>query len=171
MDQRSFMPPTNNTQAIQNIESENRHNSFTSHWIAPWTPIMVLAGVLAIVSLLGSTDKPSDDVNWLRQLARSGDSNAQLQLGLDYRDGRLGLTTDSVKGLKWLLSAAEQGDAYAEDAVGTMYAKGSGVARNPERAMYWWSKSMRNGNKQARLHLSEALIQAGKVQQAEALLR
>lgn len=132
---------------------------------------MMLLAVIAVVSLLGSTDKPSDDINWLSQLAKGGDSNAQLQLGLDYRDGRLGLSPDAATGLTWLRQAAEQGNAFAEDAVGSMYANGNGTKKNPALAMYWWQKGMNDGSHEARLHLSEALIQAGKVQQAEALLR
>jgi len=138
---------------------------------APWIPVLALVAVLAIVSVLGSADKPSDDAHWLNRMANAGDSDAQLQLGLDYRDGRLGLAQDPAKGLIWLQRSAKQRNAYAEDALGSMYANGIGTKKDSELAMQWWRKSMDDGNYTARLHLSEALIEEGKVKQGEALLR
>ncbi|MDX5151401.1 MAG: tetratricopeptide repeat protein [Acidiferrobacterales bacterium] len=136
-----------------------------------WIPPLILVVAIILVSVLGSADKPSDDVKWLNRLADSGNSDAALQLGLDYRDGRMGLPQDPAAGLNWLKRSASEGNAFAEDELGKMYANGIGTSKNSTLAMRWWKNAMRDGDPNARLHLSEALIEAGKVRQGEALLR
>ena len=78
---------------------------------------------------------------------------------------------DPATGLTWLERSASEGNAFAEDELGKMYANGIGTHKNPSLAMKWWENAMRDGDPNARLHLSEALIESGKVQQGEALLR
>lgn len=136
-----------------------------------WLPGILPLVAIALACAFGTADKAGEDINWLSRLANTGDSGAQLQVGLAYRDGRYGLTPDARKGLYWLKRAAQNGNAYAEDTLGSMYAQGNGTASDPAQAMQWWKKSMHDGEPQARLHLSEALIKTGKVQQAEALLQ
>lgn len=136
-----------------------------------WVPPLILVAAIILVSVLGSADKPSDDVKWLNRLADSGNSDAALQLGLDYRDGRMGLPQDPVTGITWLKRSASEGNAFAEDELGKMYANGVGTSKNSALAMKWWKNAMRDGDPNARLHLSEALIEAGKVREGEALLR
>jgi len=146
-------------------------NSSPSNHLKSWIPPLILVVAIILVSVLGSADKPSDDVKWLNRLANSGDSDAALQLGLDYRDGRMGLPQDPATGLNWLKRSASEGNAFAEDELGKMYANGVGTSKNASLAMKWWKNAMRDGDPNARLHLSEALIEAGKVRQGEALLR
>jgi len=147
-------------------ENPSPKNQFKS-----WIPPLILLLAIALVSVLGSADKPSDDVKWLNRLADSGNSDAALQLGLDYRDGRMGLPRDPATGLNWLKRSASEGNAFAEDELGKMYANGVGTRKNSSLAMKWWKNAMQDGDPNARLHLSEALIEAGKISQGEALLR
>ena len=147
-------------------ENPSSNNSYKS-----WLPPLILLLAIALVSLLGSADKPSDDVKWLNRLANSGNSDAALQLGLDYRDGRMGLPRDPATGLNWLKRSASEGNAFAEDEIGKMYASGIGTHKNSAQAMKWWQSAMRDGDPNARLHLSEALIEAGKIKQGEELMR
>ena len=135
-----------------------------------WAPVVLPVLAIALVAIFGTPDKASDDIGWLNRLAKEGDSGAQLQVGLAYRDGRYGLTADATKGLYWLKRAAENGNAYAEDTVAEMYATGTGTPQDTALAMQWWTKSMQDGDPQARLHMSEALIKSGKIQEAESLL-
>jgi len=120
--------------------------------------------------LLGSANKPGDELDWLSRLASEGNSGAQLQLGLAYRDGRYGLTADAKTGFYWLDKAAEAGNSYAEDAVAQAYAQGRGTVQDLQAARQWWQKAIAKGNKGARLHLGEELLQEGQVNQAELYL-
>lgn len=45
----------------------------------------------------------------------------------------------------WYLDAAKKEDANAMSSIGTLYAKGLGVKREPERAIQWYSKASKNG--------------------------
>jgi hypothetical protein len=130
--------------------------------------LIVLA--IAFVVTAGRSNASPVDLDWISQLANSGEPDAQLQLGLAYRDGRYGLAADPKIGLYWLKQAAQHGNVYAEDAVGVAYARGQGVAPDPLLAKQWLRKAMHDGNDAARIHLSENLIQAGHLHQAEQLL-
>jgi uncharacterized protein len=136
-----------------------------------WAPALLLAAAVAMVSLLGKPDSPKTELHWLNQLSSSGDPGAQLQLGLAYRDGMYGLKPDAKTGLYWLKQSANGGNPYAEDAVGEAYAKGQGTQPNATLANQWLRKAMQDGNPEARVQLSEQLIAAGHLHQAEALLK
>jgi TPR repeat protein len=132
-----------------------------------WLPAGLLAAAVAAAALLGAANRPGDELDWLSRLAHEGDSGAQLQLGLAYRDGRYGLNPDARTGFYWLDKAAEAGNAYAEDAVAVAYARGQGTEQDLQAARRWWQRSIARGNKTARLHLGEELLQEGRVSQAE----
>lgn len=135
-----------------------------------WAPALLLVAAVAAISVLGKPDSANSELSWLKQLSDAGDSGAQLQLGVAYRDGLYGLKPDAKTGLYWLKQSANTGNAYSEDTVGVAYAKGQGTQANAELASQWWRKAMQNGDQSARIHLSEALISAGQVNQAEQLL-
>jgi TPR repeat protein len=134
-----------------------------------------LAGVLLIAlilasALLGAPNKPRDELDWLSRLANNGDAGAQLQLGLAYRDGRYGLAPDSKTAMYWLKQSAAGGNAYAEDAIGSAYANGQGTEQDLKLARQWWRKAVKDGDPEARVHLADALIRAGRTQEANQLL-
>lgn len=60
----------------------------------------------------------SDEFAMLQQLARDNNDGAQLQLGLAYRDGRLGLSANADKADYWLGKAAANGNDYARQLLG-----------------------------------------------------
>jgi TPR repeat protein len=152
-------------------ESNNPSQSSSSRiTLFHWTPALLLIAAVVAISVLGKADNANSELHWLKQLANEGDSGAQLQLGVAYRDGLYGLKPDAKAGLDWLKQSANAGNAYAEDTLGVAYAKGQGTQANAELANQWWHKAMQNGDQSARVHLSEALISEGHVQQAEQLL-
>lgn len=157
-------------QSIDYPENMSGMNTPNPSKLRQWAPALIPVVALILVVLFGAPDKPSEDFGWLNRMAKSGDSGAQLQVGLAYRDGRYGLSADADKGMYWLKQAANNGNAYAEDTIAEMYATGNGAEQNTALAMQWWKKSIKDGDPQARLHMSEALIKAGKVQEAESLL-
>lgn len=133
-------------------------------------PAALLLIAVAAAALLGSANKPGEELDWLNRLATEGNSGAQLQLGLAYREGRYGLTPDAKTGFYWLDKAAEAGNPYAEDALATAFAQGQGTKRDLKAARQWWEQAIAQGDKEARLHLGEELLQEGKLGQAERYL-
>jgi uncharacterized protein len=81
-----------------------------------WLAIAVVAALL-LAFLLQGGHPPSDaqETAWLSRLAAAGNPDAQLQLGLAYREGRYGLAPDAVSGRYWLEKAARNGQGYAAD--------------------------------------------------------
>jgi TPR repeat protein len=81
-----------------------------------WLGAAIVA-VLALVFLLKGGLPPSDsqELAWLNRLAVANNPDAQLQLGLAYREGRYGLAPDARAGQYWLEKAARNGEQYAID--------------------------------------------------------
>jgi TPR repeat protein len=50
------------------------------------------------------------------------------------------------------------GDAMAEANLGTMYASGTGVERDPAQAVYWWREAAQQGIPAAQASLGRALV-------------
>jgi TPR repeat protein len=96
------------------------------------------AAALLVAFLLNSGHAPSDaqEIAWLNRLASAGNPDAQLQLGLAYREGRHGLVPDAAIGRYWLQKAAGNGQRYAADMLAGQPAAGSagtaGTARAPD---------------------------------------
>ena len=155
----TIQPPSESTTASKRVAV-----------ILRWLPGVLLVAAIITSALIGTPPKPRDEVDWLSRLAHSGDAGAQLQLGLAYRDGRYGLTADAKTGLYWLNQSAAGGNAYAEDAIGNAYAKGQGTAQDTKLAEQWWRKAIKDGDRDARLNLADALLQAGQTQEANQLL-
>jgi len=132
---------------------------------------MAAAGAIAFAAArTGGVSGPSE-VELLNQLAKSGDTGAQLQLGLAYEEGRYGLKTNPQTGLFWLTAAARHGDAYAADEVAKAYATGYGTQRDPQQALHWWAIAAEGGNADAQTHMGEYLIDTGEKREGVALLR
>jgi TPR repeat protein len=76
-----------------------------------------VAAALVLIFLLQGGKPPSDaqELAWLNRLAAADNPDAQLQLGLAYRDGRYGLVPDTGAGQYWLGRAARNGQGYAAD--------------------------------------------------------
>jgi TPR repeat protein len=76
-----------------------------------------LVAVLVLVFLMQGGRPPSDsqELAWLNRLAAANNPDAQLQLGLAYREGRYGLAPDARTGQYWLEKAARNGEQYAVD--------------------------------------------------------
>jgi TPR repeat protein len=120
-----------------------------------WLPIAVAVGTLAVAVSLARHTPPLQDADWLARLANSGDTGAQLELGLAYRDGRDGLTADPQTALYWLQRAAHGGNAYAADQLANAYAQGNGTAADPELAQQWWQTAADGGNADTKRHLGQ----------------
>ncbi|MBZ5582718.1 MAG: metallophosphoesterase [Acidobacteriia bacterium] len=77
-------------------------------------------------------------------IARSGDPNAQYNLGLLYARGQ-GVPQDYKQAVEWYQKAANQGVAAAQYNLGVMYANGQGVARDSQEASKWFLQAAQQG--------------------------
>jgi uncharacterized protein len=92
----------------------------------------------------------------LTPLAEQGDDEAQLHLGLLYRDG-LGVMPDHREAEKWLRRSAEQENMNARIALGSLYADRQGLIQNDVLALLWFNFAASQGNQEALL-LRENLL-------------
>jgi TPR repeat protein len=132
---------------------------------------IAIAGAIALIAANSHGISSRSEIDWLSQLADSGDDGAQLQLGIAYRDGLDGLAPDAKTGRYWLRAAAEQGNAYAADALANAYASGQGGPQDPQQAEHWWKVAARSGNADAQEHLGQLLLASGETEQAMVWLR
>jgi len=72
----------------------------------------------------------------LEPLARGGDADAQLKLGVMYANGE-GVSQDPAEAARWFVRAAERGKADAQYALGMMYLEGVGVLADEALALRW----------------------------------
>lgn len=130
------------------IRPHSRHRRFTLSTI-------ILVSSLAAPLSLAASHPDAQSLSLLTALARSGNNNAELQLGLAYEYGRYGLQTDTETGYRWLGRAAQQGNAYAADLVANHLAQQDAE----QQAVYWWHQAAEHGNADAQRHLGEYLEQ------------
>jgi len=62
---------------------------------------------------------------------------------------------DYVPAIRLFRPLAEQGNAKAQSALGGMYRRGQGVARNSVRAFLWFSRAAARGDARAKAELRE----------------
>lgn len=67
------------------------------------------------------------DIAGLKARAETGNTKAQVQLGIAYASGN-GVTANDAEAVKWFRKAAEKGDGAGEYSLGEMYLTGRGVA-------------------------------------------
>jgi TPR repeat protein len=78
---------------------------------------------------------------------------------------------DYVPAIRVFRTLAEQGNAKAQNALGLMFRKGEGVAKNPVRARMWFSLAAKRGEAAAKaeLHEGSRSMTAQEISQAEAM--
>lgn len=102
---------------------------------------------------LGQDKEPiSDEVKALIVKAESGDTEAQLRLGLCYADGE-GVLEDDKEAVKWYRKAADQGFAGAQLNLGLCYAYGEGVLEDDKEAVKWFRRAADQGHARAQANL------------------
>jgi uncharacterized protein len=94
-------------------------SSLPGAFATPWFRGTLAALTLAVVYAVGGNLKSPSEAQWLSTLAGNGNSGAQLELGLAYRDGAFGLKPDREASRHWLRMSAEGGNAYAAQTLQT----------------------------------------------------
>ncbi|MFA7495770.1 MAG: sel1 repeat family protein [Acidithiobacillus sp.] len=90
----------------------------------------------------------------LTTAAQKGDRSAENWLGVYY-----GSEKEFAQALPWTRKAAQQGDPLAEYVMGGAYFYGDGVARNHQKAAYWYKLAVAQGFQGAQGMLEKAETQ------------
>ena len=105
--------------------------------------------------------------------AKSGDKNAQFEVGCYYDDGiikdngKVILKTNIVKAVKWYTKAAKQGEVSAQDALVTIYSLGDRKIKvNYKKAIKWTKRAIKQGSSTSAYNLGTIYRDLGKLQKA-----
>jgi TPR repeat protein len=104
---------------------------------------------------------------WQLKSADAGDPEAQVGLGLSYRNG-FGVPTDEAKAVELFRKAAEQGSAAGRFRLGESFEKGRGVSRDTSQAVEWYRQAAEQGSPQARGALRRMYVRGQLVPQIDA---
>ena len=103
-------------------------------------------------------------VEALRELAESGHSAAQTELGERYEHAR-GVEENYGVAVSWFRRAAEQGHAPGQAALGFLYTGGLGVPHDDVEAVRWSRRAAEQGNARAQRNLGIMYRDARGVEQ------
>jgi localization factor PodJL len=91
-------------------------------------------------------------------MANTGDSRAQLLLGLKYLEGN-GVAANEAESARWLSRAAQQGEPLAQYRLGTLYERGRGLPASAQQATHWYELAAKQGNRKAMHNLAIAFAE------------
>ena len=126
----------------------------------PNITFLTLIGILTMHTL---SAQDAVDLKALTARAEGGDTGAQVELAVRYRDGR-GVAKDEVLAMQWGHRAADRGDAAAMDFVGHAYLRGAIVERRPEIAFAYF-KAAAERSAQAAFNLGQCYFGAQGTEQ------
>ena len=133
-----------------------------------------MRAIISIVTMLGSlfqtpsgsAPKQQQEVVALQARAESGNSDAQVRLGVAYAAGD-GVQTDDIQAVKWFRKAAEQGNAAGEYSLAEMYLMGRGVSRDLSEAAEWMRRSAEDGDARGEFNLAVMFAQGQGVTKSD----
>jgi TPR repeat protein len=108
------------------------------------------------LALFDGRDCAKDDAESLRLLvgaAKSGNADAQCELGRRYDAGVGGVNVNGVLAAHWHRKAAEAGNVYAQCSLGTFFYNGRGVEKDSSAAALWFNKAAEAGHVKAQFNL------------------
>jgi len=85
-------------------------------------------------------------LHWFELSAKLGYVDAQMLLGIIYREGESSVEKNSEKALHFYKLASEQGNWDASKDLGSMYEEGDGVEKDLWEALRWYKLSAAQGN-------------------------
>ena len=106
----------------------------------------------------------ADELKALKARAGQGDADAQLELGLRFRDGS-GVPKNIVEAVEWLRKAAEQENTWAQTSLAAIYESGVGIEKNLPEAVKWERKAAEQGNPVAQIGFGLWFYQGTGVEQ------
>jgi TPR repeat protein len=106
---------------------------------------------------------PDEAIAKLQKEAKSGNADAQYNLGIMYYIGEGGVSKDYIKAHEWWKKAAGQGNADAQYTIGKCYENGEGVTKDDFKAFKWWQKAAEQGNAQAQENIAMGYLDGNVV--------
>ena len=100
----------------------------------------------------GSCFEEPYDVDDCRVKAEQGDSDAQYNLAVMYKNGQ-GVLQDYKESVKWFKLVAEQGDSGAQYNLAAMYKNGQGVLQDYKESVKWLKLAVEQGDSRAQFAL------------------
>ena len=94
-----------------------------------------------------------ESVKRIKKRMQVDDDLAFLDLGMQYRDGTMGLPQDMNKALELWAQSAELGSINAHDELARAYQNGKGVAKDMNKAKHHWKLAAIGGHERARHNL------------------
>lgn len=85
----------------------------------------------------GLPKMPQHAVVWMKRSASAGYAKAQYSFGKWLLDGQPALDRDVPQGVRFIRQAAEQGYSPAQNLLGTLYVRGTGVKRDLSEGYRW----------------------------------
>jgi TPR repeat protein len=113
---------------------------------------MINLAFVVVVAMLFQTGVPQDIVA-LKARAETGDTKAQVGLGVAYAHGD-GVTANEAEAVEWFRKAAEKGDAAGEYSLAEMYLTGRGVASNLAECVKWMRRAAEDGDARGQSNLA-----------------
>ena len=123
----------------------------SASWIqasaAPWIKQKIRArGHAQLQTVLASTKAPTSiatpavetaSLEQLKQMADTGDANAQNALGLHYATGE-GVALNEKEAVRWFIKAAEQGNVLAQSKLGSIFTVAAAYRQTPTAPTSGW---------------------------------
>ena len=113
---------------------------------------LLVGAVLLVTAVAAWAEKPAADeslpsaVVWYMEMAKSGDADAQYNLGAVYESG-FGIKPDPFEAVRWYTEAAEQDHPMAQLKLGILYVLGDGTRPSIIKGTNWVRASADNGNR------------------------
>ncbi|MFL6688776.1 MAG: hypothetical protein ACJ8IR_01105 [Alphaproteobacteria bacterium] len=112
----------------------------------------------ALPAMPAAAAAPVPEMQKLAALANTGDSRAQMLLGLKYLEGN-GVAANEAESARWLSRAAQQGEPLAQYRLGTLYERGRGLPASAQQATHWYELAAKQGNRKAMHNLAIAFAE------------
>ena len=111
-------------------------------------------------------DKLNGKLSALSKKALSGDTKAQLRMGLAFEFGQ-GVDKSLDKAMYWYQLAADKGDPVAQTDLGYLYETGSTSPKDPEKAAKWYLRAAVSGFTRAKFNLGVLYLEGAGVQRSD----
>jgi TPR repeat protein len=124
---------------------------------------MINIAAVTVLAMLLQSGAPQD-IATLKARAETGDTKAQVRLGVAYATGD-GVTANETEAVQWFRKAAEKGDAAGEYSLGEMYLTGRGVDTNLAEGVKWTRRAAEDGDARGQFNLAAMYAQGQGVPQ------
>lgn len=122
---------------------------------------MIYLAYVVIIAMLSQSAVPQE-VAALKARAETGDTKAQVALGIAYASGD-GVTANDTEAVLWFRKAAEKGDAAGEYSLAEMYLTQRGVAANVAEGVKWMRRAAMDGDARGQFNLAAMFAQGHDV--------